>query len=348
VLSTGVDQKSGLIRAIPQMGISQRNAMARKPNSFLGCMSVRRNSILGCAAVLGLAGCHPEATLPPNVDRKAMVLLNEMEQKLASAPTLEASGVVERRNPKGELETRSWQRIRFVRPERLLVTVDSARSMMNGGKMGELSSSVQSFDGSVEQSWWSGGDVIRKYPQDEPPRFPFKVLAPAYKAGAKHFWPGQWSANRIHDLTLLSLAYVGRERSNGAELDVIRWVTRGGYFAPEGDFTDTTYIYLAADRTPSRMRTVTSRGSSTEEHITRLTLNAPLTADDATYKLPPGARVDSDYTAVLYNPEHKPYHDYAGKVAPDFSISTAQGLEFSLAAQRVKRRFTVVYIWFYG
>jgi hypothetical protein len=306
-----------------------------------------RLSLAGIALVC-LAGCDRGPPLPPNVDRRAVQLLDEMERKLSSAPTLEAAGLVERRNPQGEVQSQSWQRCRFVRPERLLVTVDSSKARLGSGKMTEATSSIQSFDGTSEMTWWSGSDVVRKFAQDEAPRFPFAVLSPAYRHGAKHFWPGEWSSGRIHDLTLKSLDYVGREKWNGDELDVVRWVTRGGYFAPEQDFTDTAYIYLADDRTPRRLRVVTSRGSSTDEQITRLTLGGPLTEEDATYTPPAAMKVDTNYMAMVYNPEKKPYLDYVGRTFPQFVVPVAQGGEFNLSDQRVKRRYTMVYIWFYG
>jgi hypothetical protein len=299
-------------------------------------------------AAFALNGCRQSAASNPAAEPKAVELLNAMEKRIAMTPAYEASGKVERLMPDGRLEAVHWDRVRFVRPQATLIFGDSSQALLGDGKMSKSTSSIQSFDGRVNISKWSGEDEIRQLPQDGPPHLPFKVLSPSYRLGAKWFWPGEWSAARVNDLTLRSLRYLGKQEWNGATYDVVKWVTQGGYFAPEGDFTDTTYIYLAPDHTPRRMRIATSKGRVTDEQIFQLTLDAPLQPSDAAFPLPPAAKIDSNYDAMYYNPANKPYLEYAGKTAPDFTIPTAQGADFKLSDQRSKKRYTMFYIWFYG
>src|SRR5262249_766268 len=146
---------------------------------------------------------------------KAVQLLNDMEKQLTASTALQAAGRVDRVMPSGKTELAMWQRLRFVRPENVLTLTDSERSLKADGKMGPPTHGAQSYDGSRELSMWSGMKIVRKWPQQLEPSFPFSVLQTAYHPGGKLFWPGQWRSARVNDLGLRSISYLGQQTWNG-------------------------------------------------------------------------------------------------------------------------------------
>jgi hypothetical protein len=282
------------------------------------------------------------------VDRKAVELLNAMEQALAKTPALEASVKQDRFMPDGRPQLRLVQHVRFVRPNHFMTITDSQIVLLGSGKS-EITNAIVATDGEYETTMWSGRKEIHHFKQERPPEFSsFRALASAYKPGRKLHWAAEWNAGRLNDFTLVSLEYLGPENWKGGKYDVVKWVTMGGYFAPAQMFYDTAYFYLGADHLPRRIRTTTSRGSVTEDYYEKIVVDAPLEAADASYQIPPGAKVLSDIMQITANFEKRPYLDFTGKMAPEFSVPTGQGTPYKLSESLARNRYVVIYNWFYG
>jgi hypothetical protein len=271
--------------------------------------------------------------------------MQSVERRMTTTPAFELEATTESYMPDGRISSRGRHKVRFLRPKHF--RIESRSSYRTGGDT--LSAEFRGIT-AVDSAWsssWSSSSPTETSSMRTPhaPYFEIKSIVTAWDADADLIYAREWNAKRVHDESLISLKYLGQREWNGAVFQVVQWVWREKWLAPEDAYLDTTYFYVAPDQTVRRIRTHTSKGSVVEEQINKITLDANLTQADVAFNAPvPAKLIDShDDTKSA-----RVAAAMIGKAAPGFAIPTAQGDTIRLSDQLAKKRATIIFTWFYG
>ncbi len=90
---------------------------------------------------------------------------------------------------------------------------------------------------------------------------------------------GIWTSERLKDLLLRSLKYVGPEQWNGKSYDVVEWIYENAYLLPEDTVVYRTRLFIGNDHIVHRSVTYSSTGLVTDREFD-FTLNAPVAEKD--------------------------------------------------------------------
>jgi hypothetical protein len=312
-----------------------------------------KRDLLRIVLIVGAtAACRESREIPkrvgsegPQIDPKAVALLQGAERRISATPAFEVDATSETYMPDGRISSRARYAVKFVHPKQMRIeTRGSWRT--KGDTLSSESHEIETIDSAWTLSWsGSSPKAPRSMRTARVPYLGVHTFVAAWDSTAELIYAREWNSKRVNDENLISLRYLGQREWKGGAYHVVQWVWREKWLAPEDAYVDTTYFYIAPDQTIRRIRTHTSKGSVVDEQVSKLVLDAKLTAADVAYDGPVKPKLTD---AIAASPEGKFAAAMVGKSAPEFVIPTAQGDTLRLKAQLAKQRATIIFTWFYG
>jgi hypothetical protein len=308
-----------------------------------------RQGLVGLSLIYGMAASTETRTVDSRVDARAAQLLTKTDSVMDRAQSLVGEAVREEYMPDGRLNLREVYRERMRKPN--IFRLETYRAQMTVRETPEGRKVVM---GEPELAWMTASDGITqasgvgtftRAPARSRPRLHGSPLLERLLVLPEDlFFDSEWSAVRLREAGLISLQYRGTERWRDTTYEVVDWIYRNRYLAPEDDLIDTARIYINSQHVISRIRTVTSKRNVIDDFIQSLALDAPVTASD-------GVVVDTAEAKPAEVSESKaegPRPLKVGDVAPMFALGTARGDTFSLARTLARGRGVVLFVWHYG
>jgi hypothetical protein len=306
-----------------------------------------RNGFLMALLASGVCGCGEmhagRGTTAAQVDSRAVALLKSVEDRLTRTPAYELEATTETLLPDGRIGNRTRYKIRFQRPKLMRLEMWS-RYLTSADTLGAENYRLQIID-AERNIMWGGEPETKAQWYRTGPAAGLSSTVTAWDPDAQLLYAREWNAKRVRDQTLISLKYLGQREWNGSKYDVVQWVWREKWLAPEDAYIDTTEFYVAPDHTIRRIRTHTSKGSLFEEKVSRIVLDAKLTRDSHAFELPRNVEVVDYMAQTTWG---KNAARMVGTAAPSFAVPLVQGDTLRLRDQLAKKRATVIFTWFYG
>jgi hypothetical protein len=313
--------------------------------------------LLLAAGLAWLSAQAPPRPASPQVDPKAVALLQAVDDAFASAEGLAAAYRSESFDPAGKPTGSESTTLRLWRPN--VYSLDTSRVYR-----GSTSTLALASDGVTKYT-------IRSYGKTPPACTTWKASPNNGSREIDTFNPlywsfydlGQWQIRsavlghwvtkwRLNDPGLRSLRYVGRETVDGTPVDIVEWRYTIGYNRPDDDPVYTSRLSIGPDRVVRRTETTSTSHEKSGMGRTVETVSdfrtTPRAAKDAfAYRPPAGAACKESDPEAMYTTG--PYADLPiGSKAPDFTLQTARGETLVLSTFLERHKVVLMNYWGYG
>jgi len=309
--------------------------------------------LLAWALVTPAAQTTRRPATPPEVDAKAVAVLQAVDDAFAKAEGLVATYRSEIFRPNGGTGSVETVAIRLGRPNmyrletsssgttrQVLASDGTTRFTVSPGSPGRCTTTpVSPLNDSREVDtfnpvYWSFYDLGQ-----------WQIRS----ALAGH-WVTKW---RLADPGLRSVRYVGSERApDGTALDIVEWTYTIGYNRPGDDPLYTSRLWIGPDHFARRIETTsTSKNDYEGRRIVETMSDIRTTTREAketfAYRPPEGV------TCRAVNPEESyttgAFADLPiGSKAPDFTLKTARGESLRLYTYLSQHKVVLMNYWGYG
>ena len=308
-------------------------------------------------SLVGLSAQAPTRPASPQLDPKAVGLLQAMDDALEKAEGLVATYKSETFDPAGQPTGTTTTTLRLGRPN--VYAVETTSVYRNSP-----STLVLASDGTTRFT-------VRSYGKT-PPSCTTWTVAPRNEAREIDtfnplYWSfydlGQWQIRsaqlghwvtkwRLADPGLRSVRYAGRGDVAGVPVDIIEWVYTVNYNRPDDDPVYTSRLFVGPDHLLRRIETTsTSQAKSgmgrTVETVSEIrTTPRPAKADFA-YRPPEGSACKPSDPEASYTTGR--YADLpVGSKAPNFTLQTSRGETITLSAFLKQHKVVLMNYWGYG
>ena len=326
-----------------------------KSQRFLRLRTAALGWLVLAGSLAGLAAQTERRPAAPQVDPKAVAVLQAMDDAFARAEGLVASYKSEAFRPNGQAAGTETTTLKLGRPNVYYVETSSGDNAVYGRR-------ILASDGTTRFSVGTGKaascTVWKVTPLNESREI--DTFNPLYwsfynlgewqiRSALLGHWVTRW---RLSDPGLRSVRYVGRKIVAGIPVDVVEWIYTIGYNRPEDDPLYTSLLSIGPDHFVRRIETTSSSRKEFEGRKIIETVSdirtTPLGAKgDFAYRPPEGVAcktVDPEdgYTTGKY--ANLP----VGSKAPDFTLKTARGETLRLSAFLKQHKIVLMNYWGYG
>jgi outer membrane lipoprotein-sorting protein len=289
----------------------------------------------------------------PQVDPKAVAILQAMDEAVSRAEGLVATYRSEMFRPNGQLGGTETTMLRLGRPNMYYLETSRGR----GPSRSILASDGNTrFNLSAESparcTTWKVAPLndSREVDTFNPLYWSFYNLGEwQIRSAMLGHWVTKW---RLDDPGLRSVRYVGRETEAGLPVDIVQWTYTIGYSRPEDDPLYTSRLSIGSDHFIRRIETTSTskdeyEGRRIVETISDLQTGPRKPAADFAYRPPQGVECkvvdpEAGYTTG-------PFADLPiGSKAPDFTLKTARGETIRLSAYLAQHKIVLMNYWGYG
>jgi outer membrane lipoprotein-sorting protein len=297
------------------------------------------------------AGQWPAA---PQVDPKAVAVLQAMDDAFAGAEGLVATYRSETFRPNGQPGGTETTTLRLGRPNVYYVETSS------GGSPGRRT--ILASDGTTRFTVMAGNPArcttwmvaplneAREVDTFNPLYWSFYNLGEwQIRSAMLGHWVTKW---RLSDPGLRSVRYVGRESVEGTPVDVIEWAYSIGYNRPADDPVYTSRLLIGPDRFVRRIETTSTSKNEYEgrrivETLTDLRATPRPAKEEFAYRPPDGVECKPSNPEDVYTTGR--YTDLPiGSKAPDFTLKTARGETIRLSKFLAEHKVVLMNYWGYG
>jgi outer membrane lipoprotein-sorting protein len=314
------------------------------------------------AAVLGCAFARGEGDPDrPNVDKKAVDIMDRVEAKVRAASTIEVVKGSTIRQPT-TLDPGGWRVIKVQVKRPNLYRVE-ALEMDSAAYSESLARSFRVSNGSLRLSEQVEADsfdmkerkVIR-LPKDKWKRNRFieksgeediyvwdddnQTLAGLYVVDDEH--PGigsDWRHHKIYEPTFDSIRYLGKEDWKGKSYEIVEWWYRVGINPPAENVTFAQKVYVGSDTLVHRVVTKSSKGATYEEEFRSITLNPQL----------PDSLFTINETGVKKRIWNRTPKYNVGNTLPDLTLPAVGDLGDSITLSKALngKKGALIWLWAY-
>jgi len=309
--------------------------------------------VLTGALVRPAAQTERRPTAPPQVDPKAVAMLQAVDDAFAQAEGLIASYRYESFRSNGQLLINETTQLKLGRPNMYNVETTSG---------GNKSRRIIASDGTTRFSVTSGKTVRctswKVAPLNEAREV--DTFNPLYWSFYNHgewqirsallgHWVTKW---RLNDPGLRSVRYIGRNSVAGIPVDVVEWTYTIGYNRPEDDQVYTSLLSIGPDHFVRRIETTSTSRKENAVHKIFETVSdirtTPRSAkEDFAFRSPEGVECGTVNPEEVYTTGK--YADLpVGSTAPDFTLKTARGETLRLSTFLKQHRVVLMNYWGYG
>ena len=299
----------------------------------------------------------PPRPASPQVDPKAVAVLQAMDEAFDKAEGLVATYKSESFDPGGQATGTTTTELRLGRPN--VYYVDTTTSYRNSPSRLLLAS-----DGTTRYT-------VRSYGKT-PPSCSTWTVAPLNEAREIDtfnplYWSfynlGQWQIRsallghwvtkwRLADPGLRSLRYVGRDTVAGVPADIVEWIYTVSYNRPDDDPAYTSLLSIGPDHLVRRIETTSTSQAKlgmgrTVETISDIRTTPRAATQDFAYRPPDGVACKASDPEAGYTTGK--FADLPiGLKAPDFTLQTARGETIRLSAFLKQHKIVLMNYWGYG
>jgi len=328
--------------------------MRRMKRHVTRCLSVGATSILLAWGLARPAAQTERRPAAPQVDAKAVAVLQAMDDAFSRAEGLVATYRSEIFRPNEQPGNTETAMLRLARPN--MYVVETSR----GGNAGRQ---ILASDGTTRFTVTTGNpgrcttskvaplNDSREVDTFNPVYWSFYDLGEwQIRSALAGHWVTRW---RLNDPGLRSVRYVGSERaSDNMPVDVIEWTYTIGYNRPGDDPLYTSRLWIGPDHFVRRIETTSTSKKDYEGRRIVETVSdiraMPRAAQEAfAYRPPEGV------ACRAVNPEEGyttgQFADLPnGSKAPDFTLKTAQGESLRLSTFLSQHKIVLMNYWGYG
>jgi hypothetical protein len=299
----------------------------------------------------------PPRPASPQIDSRAVAVLQAMDDAFARADGLVATYKTESFDPSGQATGSTTTALKLGRPN--VYSVESTTLYRNNPSRLVLAS-----DGTTRFT-------VRSYGKEQASCTTWKVAPRNESREIDTFNPlywsfydlGQWQIRsaqlghwvtrwRMNDPGLRSVRYVGRETVAGVPVDVVEWIYTISYNRPDDDPLYTSLLSIGPDHLVRRIETTSNSRAKTGMGRTIETISdihaVPRAAkEDFAYRPPEGATCKASDPEESYTTGK--FADLPiGSKAPDFTLQTARGETVRLSAFLKQHKVVLMNYWGYG
>jgi outer membrane lipoprotein-sorting protein len=314
------------------------------------------------ALILAGALASPSAQAPtrptsPQVDPKAVAVLQSMDDALESAEGLVATYKSESFDPGGQATGTATTELRLGRPNvyylETTTVYRNSPSRLVLASDGTTRFTVRSYGKTPPScTTWTVAPLneAREIDTFNPLYWSFYKLGEwQIRSALLGHWVTKW---RLADPGLRSVRYAGRDTVAGVPVDVVEWVYTVSYNRPDDDPIYTSLLSIGPDHLVRRIETTSTSQAKlgmgrTVETISDIrTVPHPAKGDFA-YRPPEGAACKVSDPEESYTTGR--FADLPiGSKAPDFTLQTARGETVRLSAFLKRHKVVLMNYWGYG
>ncbi len=290
---------------------------------------------------------------PPQVDPKAVSILQAMDDAFSRAEGFAATYRSEMFRPTGQPAGTEATTLRLGRPNVYFVaTTDGSGAPRQ----------ILASDGTTRFSV-SGGSRARCTTWPVAPRNESRevdTFNPLYwsfydlgewqiRSAMLGHWVSKW---RLSDPGLRSVRYVGKGTEAGMPVDIVEWTYTIGYNRPENDPLYTSRLSIGADHFVRRIETTSTSKNEYEgrrivETVSDMQAGPHKAKEDFSYRPPEGVTCRAVDPEASYTTGS--YADLPiGSKAPDFTLKTARGDTIRLSTFLAQHKVVLMNYWGYG
>jgi hypothetical protein len=308
-------------------------------------------------ALAGLSAQAPPRPASPQIDPRAVAVLQAMDDAFERAEGLVATYKSETFDPGGQGTGSATTELRLGRPNVYFVETTTVYR-------GSASRLILASDGTTRFTVRSYGNTPascttwKVAPLNEAREIDtFNPLYWSYyklgewqiRSALLGHWVTKW---RLADPGLRSVRYVGRDTVAGVPVDTVEWIYTVSYNRPDDDPIYTSLLSIGSDHLVRRVETTSTSKAKvgmgrTVETISDIRTTARAAKPDFAYRPPDGVacRVsdpEEGYTTGKF--ADLPI----GSKAPDFALQTARGETVRLSAFLKQHKIVLMNYWGYG
>jgi hypothetical protein len=289
----------------------------------------------------------------PQVDPKALVVLQAMDDAFSRAEGLVASYRSESFRPNGQPAGNETTMLRLGRPNVYFVDTSSGSS---------TNRRIFASDGITRFSVTTGNPArctvwkvaplndAREVDTFNPLYWSFYNLGEwQIRSALLGHWVTKW---RLSDPGLRSVRYLGRESEASVPVDVVEWTYTIGYSRPEDDPLYTSRLSIGPDHFVRRIETTSTSKNEYEgrriiETVSDIRTTPRSAKEDFAYRPSEGVECKAENPEDVYTTGR--YADLpVGSKAPDFTLKTARGETIRLSAFLEQHKVVLMNYWGYG
>jgi hypothetical protein len=307
-------------------------------------------------SLAGLAAQTQRRPAAPQVDPKALAILQAMDDAFAQAEGLVASYRSESFDPTGESVRSETTTLHLGRPN--VYYVESATVYKTNSNRRILASDgvtqfrVNTFGNTEHCTAWNVSPLneSQEATMFNPLYWSFYDLGEwQIRSALLGHWVTKW---RLNDPGLRSVRYVGRSIVDGVPVDIVEWIYTIGYNRPENDPLYTSLLSIGPDHFVRRIET-TSTGKAKYnlgrivDTVSEIRTTPRGAKGDFAYRPPKGAECKTVNPEDAYRTGK--YVDLPiGSKAPDFTLKTARGETLRLSTFLNQHKIVLMNFWGYG
>jgi len=304
-----------------------------------------------------LSAQAPPRPASPQVDAKAVAVLQAMDDAFGKADGLVATYKSESFDPAGQPTGSETTTLRLGRPNVYYVEATTVYR----DAPGKL---VLASDGAAKYTVRSRGNAPgscttwKVAPRNESREI--DTFNPLYwsfydlgewqiRSALLGHWVTKW---RLNDPGLRSVRYVGRDTVAGVAVDVIEWIYTVSYNRPDDDPLYTSLLSIGPDHLVRRIETTSTSTAKfgmgrIVETVSDIRTTPRGAAADFAYRPPEGVECKASDPEAVYTTGR--YADLpVGSKAPDFTLQTARGETVRLSAFLKEHKIVLMNYWGYG
>jgi hypothetical protein len=327
--------------------------MRRMKRHLKSCLAAGATTLVLAAGLARPAAQTDTRPAAPQVDPKAVPVLQAMDDAFSQAEGLIASYRSESFRPGGQPAGIETTTLRLGRPNVYYMETSSGSG---------TNRRILASDGTTRFSVTTGSParctVWKVAPLNDsrdvdtfnPLYWSFYNLGEwQIRSALLGHWITKW---RLNDPGLRSVRYVGRESLAGVSVDVIEWAYAIGYNRPDDDPLYTSRLSIGADHFVRRIETTsTSRkeyeGRKIIETVSDIRTTPRSAKEEFAYRPLEGVECKSVNPEDVYTTGK--YADLPiGSKAPDFTLKTARGETLRLSAFLGQHKVVLMNYWGYG
>jgi len=314
-------------------------------------------ALILAAGAAWLSAQAPLRPASPQVDPKAVAVLQAMDDAFGKAEGLVATYTSETINPAGQPTGATTTELRLGRPNVYHLATTTAyrdsQSRVTLASDGAARFAVRAYGKTPPScTTWKVAPLNEARETDT-----FNLLYWSFydlrqwqiRSALLGHWVTKW---RLADPGLRSLRYVGRDTVAGVAVDIVEWIYTIGYNRPDDDPVYTSVLSVGPDHMVRRIETTSTSKAQfgmgrTLETISDIRTTPRPARELFAYRPPDGVACKESDPEAGYTTGR--YVDLPiGSKAPDFTLSTARGETVRLSAFLKQHKVVLMNYWGYG